>query len=74
MKATYIKMVPKESYEGRQRNVVEMLEWLKEEGFESIIIHGFKDGIIYTHASASKSALELLGALDAAKCEVWDRG
>jgi hypothetical protein len=74
MKATYIKMVPKESPGGRQRNVVEMLEGLKEEKFESIIIHGFKDGMIYTQSSASKSALELLGALEAAKSEVWERG
>lgn len=67
-----IKLVPPDSPEGRRRNAIETLEDSKAEGFETVIIHGFKDGHIYTRTSARRSAVEILGALEAAKSSVWE--
>lgn len=49
-----------------------LLEGAAIEGFETAIVFGFKDGKMHIRASASKSTLEILGALDAAKAHVWE--
>lgn len=74
MTARIVKFTPEDSKEGRIRMAAEYLEKMKQEGFESVIVHGFKDGLIYTGSSARRSALEILGALEAAKSEVWEYG
>jgi hypothetical protein len=73
MKGRILKMVPQDSPEGRKLNAISVLEEAKKEGFETVIVHGFKDGCIFTRVSARRSAIELLGALEAAKTEVWER-
>ncbi len=73
MKATLINMIPVDSKAGRMRSANECLEEMKSEGFESVIVHGFKNGNIYTKVSATRSALEILGALEAAKVQCWER-
>ena len=55
------------------RDAKEVLEDAIKEDFETIIIFGFRDGKVFTRKSRSKNALELLGALRAAECEVWER-
>lgn len=73
MTGKLLKLCPPDSPEGRKANAIATLEAMKAEGFESVIVHGFKDGQIYTKVSAMRSALELLGALEAAKVQVWER-
>ena len=41
------------------------------EGFESVIVFGFKDGRISISASEIEDNLRLIGALEAAKQQVW---
>lgn len=49
----------------------DVLRLAEQEGFESLILFGFKDGKIYIKSSKSKSTLEILGALEAAKVQIW---
>lgn len=48
----------------------ELLQQSMDMQFEAVIIHGFKDGIIYTNSSSYKSTLELIGSLDLAKAHI----
>ncbi len=41
------------------------------EGFESVIVFGFKDGKVLISASDIEDNFRLIGALDAAKQQVW---
>jgi len=68
-----VKLCPPWSDEDLKRDAIECLEEMKSEGFTTVIVHGFKDGAIYTKTSKKHSALEILGALEAAKVEVWER-
>lgn len=40
-------------------------------GFESVIVFGFKDGKVLISASDIEDNLRLIGALEAAKQQVW---
>lgn len=42
--------------------------------FESVILFGFKQGRIYVQSSAHPDILKLIGALEAAKLELWCGG
>ena len=50
-----------------------ILEEAMQKGFTTVIVHGFKDGKIYTTASSSHNCLEIVGALHAAEAEFWER-
>ncbi len=55
------------------RDARKVLEDAIAEDFETVIIFGFKDGMVTTTASRRKNSLEILGALEAAKCSIWER-
>lgn len=48
----------------------ELLQQAVDMQFETVIIHGFKDGVIHTKSSNYKSILELIGSLELAKAHV----
>ena len=41
------------------------------EGFDSVIVFGFKDGKVMISASDIEDNLRLIGALEAAKQQIW---
>lgn len=41
-------------------------------GFDSVIVFGFKDEQIFIQASEVEDKLRLIGALDAAKMQIWE--
>ena len=50
----------------------EILRDAIQRDYESVIVFGFKDGNIFTRASAREDVLRLIGALEIAKRELWD--
>ena len=68
-----VKLVPKEGPEFRKRDAKVVLEECIKEDFETVIVHGYKDGKIYTKSSASVNCLEIIGALTVARGEFWER-
>lgn len=66
-------IVPRFSMAGKIADAKAVLLKAADEEFETVIIHGYKDGKIYTKTSARTNAMELLGALEAAKTSVWER-
>lgn len=43
----------------------------QDERFESVIVMGFRGGQLFIQSSSCKSTLELIGALEAAKMQLW---
>jgi len=52
-------------------DAVETLERAKAMALDTVIIHGFKNGKVYTLASDRQDAMTLLGSLEAAKRAIW---
>jgi len=51
-----------------------LLEEAARMEFENVIVLGFKDGKMHIQASAHPDTLRLMGALEAAKLEMWCGG
>lgn len=68
-----LKLIPKDGPVFRVRDARGILEEAINEDYETVIVFGFKDGEIHTRHSASKDCLEIIGALDRAKDEFWER-
>lgn len=66
-----VKLIPPFSKEDVIRDARRVLQEMYTEGFESVIVFGFKDGKIRTRTSKSVSVLTIVGALDVAKKEYW---
>lgn len=49
----------------------EVLEEAKTQGFESVVILGFKEGCVHICSSQTKSRLEMIGAIEVAKQYLW---
>jgi hypothetical protein len=56
---------------GYQQDAEEVLQQALEEGFESIIILGLKGDCMHIKSSKQFSTLKTLGALEAAKMQLW---
>jgi hypothetical protein len=60
------------SPDGRlKEEAADLLEEAKSMGFQSVIIFGFNGEGIHVKHSSTKSRLEIIGALEAAKLELW---
>lgn len=68
-----LKLVPKSGPVHSRESARELLEWAMGEDFETVIVFGFKGDAIHTRASACEDCLRIVGALDAAKEEFWER-
>lgn len=69
-----LKLIPKDGPERCKLDAIEMLNWAKEQGFESVIIFGFKNDAISHRSSKVESRLTVMGALTAAQQELWNVG
>jgi hypothetical protein len=52
----------------------DVLEGAIKEDFETVIVFGWKGGVLYSRMSAGKNRLEIMGALEAAKIDWWQAG
>jgi hypothetical protein len=55
-----------------ESNVEEVLDIVKEEEFNSVIIFGFKEDMIHIFKSDTEDSLRVLGALERAKQALWE--
>jgi len=51
-----------------------MLADAAEMGFRTLIVFGYKDGVIHTMSSPSADRMRVIGALEAAKHHLWEEG
>ena len=56
---------------GWEEEAREVLAEAASEEFESVIVMGFKQGQLFIRSSSCKATLELIGALEAAKMQLW---
>ena len=68
-----LNLVPKDGPERCKADAKELLEWAITEEYQSVIIFGFKDEKIHSRSSKNNGTLELLGALEAAKIDMWTK-
>ena len=54
------------------RSARETLNAAAAQGFETVIIFGFRDGEITINSSACPDVLRVIGALDRAKSHLWE--
>lgn len=62
----------------RDKKIVESTKKIVEDAlkadYESVIIFGYKDGMVQITAGDCRSVLEIVGALEAAKCMLLNQG
>lgn len=68
-----LKLVPKDGPEYTKVKAKELLEWAIEQGYESVIIMGFSEKKIHVRSSSNNGTLELIGALEGAKMDIWEK-
>ena len=51
----------------------EVLDEGKAFGFESVCVVGVKEGTVYFHKSRNVDTVKLLGMIEVAKQEIWDK-
>lgn len=66
-----LSLVPPFSKEDLHRDCAAVLDAALADNYDSVIVFGFKDHQVRTRTSKSVNALELVGALEAAKREIW---
>lgn len=66
-----LSLVPPFSKQALVEDSARALNRALEEEFTSVIIFGFKDDKVKTITSKSRDTLRVLGALEAAKRELW---
>jgi len=49
-----------------------LLEELKDENYDTVIVMGFKNGNVYTKSSQPEDWVMLVGALEVAKLDLWN--
>ena len=69
MMSNCIKLVPKGAHVS---DAADLLDEAKVNEFETVIVFGFKEGAVTITASAVHHNLELMGALEAAKQQIWN--
>jgi len=66
-----MKVVSREKHISEHNGVKEILEESITHNFNSVIVFGFKDGQVRIKKSKVSNNLELIGALEAAKTQIW---
>lgn len=56
-----------------QHQVIQILEDVKKEEYDTIIVFGYKNGEVNVHGSGFVDRTRIIGALEIAKHVVWDR-
>lgn len=64
---------PKDGPVFRKQDAREVLEECIKAEYETVIVFGFKDGLIHSRHSATVDTLRLIGALTVARDEFWER-
>lgn len=71
MEKKLLKLLPPYSPDELKADANEFLDSVKKDNYETVIVFGYKNGGVQIRMNRMKSRLELMGALEAAKAEIW---